>query len=77
MKKYAEPKRNRVVSIRVDDETFEWLVKLAEANTRSVSGQIEHLLKVSREVLHKTGGIDTLTVIRDRLATYNHRKEKP
>jgi hypothetical protein len=76
MKKDKGPKRTRVLSIRVGDDTFEWLAKLAEKNTRTMSNQIEHLLRIARLTVEQTDGLDDITVVREKLSVYKTKTSK-
>lgn len=67
MKHHSEPKRGRVISVRMDDELYDWINKLAETNTRTMSHQVEHLLKIVREVLQKTHDVDNISVVREAI----------
>jgi hypothetical protein len=68
MKQYQEPKRNRVISVRMDGDLYDWIERLASSNTRTMSHQVEHLLKLARELLKKTDDVDNVSIVREVLA---------
>jgi hypothetical protein len=63
-------KRRRVIGTRVDDDLFDWIEALAKRNTRTLSHQTEHMLKIAQMVIERTDKVDDFAVIREKLAKY-------
>jgi len=40
--------KKKITSVSLDDDVYEWIKALAEKNSRSISGQVNHFLKLRK-----------------------------
>ena len=67
MKSDELPKKTRMIGARITEDLYEEILRLAAENTRTLSHQAEHMLKVALELLRETRGIDNLQAIQEKM----------
>jgi hypothetical protein len=66
-------KRSRSISARVPEELASRIEELATENTRTVSLQVEHLLKLALDLVDRAHGVDNVRIVRETYRTYDKK----
>jgi hypothetical protein len=72
----TDRKTTRMISARIDADLYSIIERASVEETRSISHQVEHLLKLAVAVENQTKAKDPLTIIREAFEQYKTPKKK-